>query len=601
MHHGYSGDYEEAVKCLNELQTNKDVLKEIRRNSDAYALFNIPKVKHFIKLLNIQMEDIDALPIIHVSGTKGKGTTCAFTERILRNHGFKTGLFTSPHMLTVSERIKINGQPLSADKFCTYFWPIYERLRNSENINNGLVPSFFQFLTCMAFSVFMQEKVDVAIFEVGIGGQYDSTNIVRKPIVCGITSIGIDHVIVLGDTHSKIAWHKAGIIKPKVPVFTVMQPPDAMKVLMRRAHDNRSELKICPPLHNYDQFPASEKIKLRLKGAVYRINASLAIQLAHTFLQKIDKKNGLHLSNGYHVNGLRISNVSEFNHNEFPNYEQEEAEAKANGTYHSEDDKVDVDDIPVLGPIFPLSAEYKSALEDCYLDGRSQIIKRGNTRFYLDGAHTLSSIKYSLKWFQKMSSTFSKHDRDPAFVLVFNCTEDRDAAVLLKPLLNFPFTRVVFSPSIEDNSLTKKETLNSMSSFQDQLDICANNKRLWVALETLDFDRNHKKNHDILMNGFGGKHIKKSESNGYLDDSSNFYSSTDEEMSEFDDLMNKKTVFNPMDKIYSHTNATPIIVDCVKKAMESIQNPSKETHVYVTGSLYLVATFLKILKDETKI
>ncbi|XP_065323400.1 folylpolyglutamate synthase, mitochondrial-like isoform X2 [Gordionus sp. m RMFG-2023] len=550
MHHGYSGDYEEAVKCLNELQTNKDVLKEIRRNSDAYALFNIPKVKHFIKLLNIQMEDIDALPIIHVSGTKGKGTTCAFTERILRNHGFKTGLFTSPHMLTVSERIKINGQPLSADKFCTYFWPIYERLRNSENINNGLVPSFFQFLTCMAFSVFMQEKVDVAIFEVGIGGQYDSTNIVRKPIVCGITSIGIDHVIVLGDTHSKIAWHKAGIIKPKVPVFTVMQPPDAMKVLMRRAHDNRSELKICPPLHNYDQFPASEKIKLRLKGAVYRINASLAIQLAHTFLQN---------------------------------------------------DKVDVDDIPVLGPIFPLSAEYKSALEDCYLDGRSQIIKRGNTRFYLDGAHTLSSIKYSLKWFQKMSSTFSKHDRDPAFVLVFNCTEDRDAAVLLKPLLNFPFTRVVFSPSIEDNSLTKKETLNSMSSFQDQLDICANNKRLWVALETLDFDRNHKKNHDILMNGFGGKHIKKSESNGYLDDSSNFYSSTDEEMSEFDDLMNKKTVFNPMDKIYSHTNATPIIVDCVKKAMESIQNPSKETHVYVTGSLYLVATFLKILKDETKI
>lgn len=99
-------------------------------------------------------------------------------------------------------------------------------------------PTYFRYLNLLAFHAFVEEQVDVAILEVGIGGQYDSTNIVEKPIVCGITALGLDHVNVLGNTIDKIAWHKAGIIKPKAPVVAFEQPAEAMQVIEERAKDN---------------------------------------------------------------------------------------------------------------------------------------------------------------------------------------------------------------------------------------------------------------------------------------------------------------------------------------------------------------------------
>lgn len=175
--------------------------------------------------------------LIHISGTKGKGSTSSLTQSIIRNYPgdkpIKTGLFTSPHLVAVRERIRINGAPISEALFAKYSQDVWERLEATKEEALAEIeasnkdakaalrntrehpdkPIYFRYLTLVALHAFIQEKVDCAILEVGVGGEYDSTNIIEKPIVCGITALGLDHVSVLGNTIDQIAWHKAGIIK----------------------------------------------------------------------------------------------------------------------------------------------------------------------------------------------------------------------------------------------------------------------------------------------------------------------------------------------------------------------------------------------------
>ena len=155
-------------------------------------------------------DDLKGLHIIHVAGTKGKGSTCSFAESMLRRSGLKTGLFTSPHMVQVRERIRINGKPVSEGLFVRYLDETWGKL---SAVAAEEMPTYFRFLTLMAFHTFLQEKVDVAVVEVGIGGLFDATNVIDKPIVCGITSLGLDHVKLLGNSLVSIAKHKAGIMK----------------------------------------------------------------------------------------------------------------------------------------------------------------------------------------------------------------------------------------------------------------------------------------------------------------------------------------------------------------------------------------------------
>lgn len=161
---------------------------------------------------------------------------CSFVESILREHGLKTGFFSSPHLVSVTERIRLNGVPISEAYFAKQFWSLYRRLNDAKEESNDM-PPYFKFLTLMAFNVFLAEKVDVAIIEVGIGGVHDCTNVVRKTKTVGITSLGLDHVDVLGDTVEKIAWQKAGIIKQHSNVFTVRQPGMANEIIAKQAED----------------------------------------------------------------------------------------------------------------------------------------------------------------------------------------------------------------------------------------------------------------------------------------------------------------------------------------------------------------------------
>jgi folylpolyglutamate synthase len=248
---------------LNRLKTNAQYISEaIRKEKGSNSSQSLEKTIHFLSLLDIKPEELNRLKVIHVSGTKGKGSTCAFAESILRRLGYKTGFYSSPHLVAARERIRINGQPLSEDEFAKYFWTVYNKIEESKDNNTGM-PPYFNFLTLMAFKVFLEESVDVTILEVGIGGEYDCTNVVPKPVVTGVSSLGFDHCSLLGNTIEKIAWQKAGIFKPSVPAFTVEQKEAAIKVLKSRAVEKMCSLHVCPSLPLYPHFAP---IQLGIKG-----------------------------------------------------------------------------------------------------------------------------------------------------------------------------------------------------------------------------------------------------------------------------------------------------------------------------------------------
>ncbi len=186
-----------------------------------------------------------ATPVVHVAGSKGKGSTCALITTALSANGLRTGLYTSPHLHRFTERIRVDGAPVEEDVFASLIerlWPDVEAIENRGDL--GKV-SVFEMLTAMAFVHFRDISADCAVIEVGLGGRLDATNLV-EPEVSVITPVGLDHVAVLGDTVEKIAAEKAGIIKPGVPVVSSPQHPDAARVIRQTAAAAGSRLVEAP-------------------------------------------------------------------------------------------------------------------------------------------------------------------------------------------------------------------------------------------------------------------------------------------------------------------------------------------------------------------
>ncbi len=182
-----------------------------------------------------------ATPVVHVAGSKGKGSTCAMITAALSANGLRTGLYTSPHLHRFTERIRVDGAPVDEGVFAGLIerlWPDAAAIEQRGDL--GKV-SVFEMLTAMAFVHFRDIAADCAVIEVGLGGRLDATNLVQ-PEVSVITPVGLDHVAVLGDTVEKIAAEKAGIIKPGVPVVSSPQHPDAARVIRRTAADAGSRL-----------------------------------------------------------------------------------------------------------------------------------------------------------------------------------------------------------------------------------------------------------------------------------------------------------------------------------------------------------------------
>ncbi len=213
------------------------------------------------------------LRFIHVAGTNGKGSTCAMLASVYREAGYRVGLFTSPHLVSFRERLQVNGELISADAVVALVDSIRPLMQQFPDENH---PTFFEAVTVMALNYFVQKECDLVIWETGLGGRLDATNIVT-PEVSVITNVQIDHQKWLGETLMSIAREKAGIIKPGVPVVAGVRSPEPLAVIEAKAREGGSPLHRAPSFG--DAIRSLGHVRLALAGEHQKRNAAVAIEV----------------------------------------------------------------------------------------------------------------------------------------------------------------------------------------------------------------------------------------------------------------------------------------------------------------------------------
>ena len=406
--------YADAIRLLNSLQSNRTVVSSISDASRDMNVDAIPEMLEWTRRAGYKAEHFaeQGLRCIHVAGTKGKGSVCVIVENMLLQYRpkdpgrstfvngkrmflGKIGLYTSPHLMDVRERIRIDGSPISESLFTRSFFELWDRFSaaalssnrpHTISFSSETKPGYFRYLTLLAMHVFVKEGVETAIVECGIGGEYDSTNILPPEAVtaCAITRLGIDHVGMLGNTIEEIAWHKAGIMKKHVPVFTITQLPEAHEILKERAAEKSAPLSVIPRLPSLDR----DEVKIGLDGDFQKDNASLAVIVAVSHLQTL---------------GI-VDNVPS------------------------------PDDIRTCH-VRQLPEKILHGLETVTWQGRWQVQKEGNIEWYIDGAHTVDSIQATAHWYCGKVLAAKEGPCPPtATMLIFN-QQDRDPEPLLWTLL----------------------------------------------------------------------------------------------------------------------------------------------------------------------
>ena len=306
-----------------------------------------------------------SLRFIHVAGTNGKGSTCAMLESIYRAAGLRTGLFTSPHLVSFRERIQVDRQLIPENDIVR----LVDELRAAKG---DLESTLFEFAAVVALKYFAEQKCDLVIWETGLGGRLDATNIVT-PLASVITNIAFDHQQYLGDTLAKIAAEKAGIIKPSIPVVTATDDPSAFAVIEATARENNS------PLTRVNQpLPAHSG----LLGEHQKLNAALALAT-----------------------------------------------------------------VQVLQPQIPVTdAQVRTGLASVQWPGRLQLLRRGNQRILLDGAHNLAGA-------ETLRAALQSDFAGAPPVLIFGALADKqwtEICNVLAPLAKSIFTVPVASPRTAD-------------------------------------------------------------------------------------------------------------------------------------------------------
>ncbi|VDP20945.1 unnamed protein product [Schistosoma margrebowiei] len=462
-------------------------------------------LKNLLKLFVQQDQQLRDLHVIHVTGSKGKGSVCSMVENVLQKSGFLTGFLSSPHLINVEERIRINGRPISRDHFASLFWDVHGTLLEFTKTSINIpMPSFLHYIFVMACKAFVDEKVslplsfsllalsvyqfqaiqdllkeeettmggnwkgikgvltstcqevDVGIFEVGIGGRYDHTNIFKDPYVTVVTSLALEHTNILGNTIAEIAWAKAGIFKTgSIALVSHGQSDEAMNKFVEEAELVKCPLYVAPTL---DSLLTTENMTEPFKDIFDNMKTIPNSQLLNL--------------------ALSLTTVNYWF-------------AKLHGTTNN--DNVTNIGLQPTSEWKPSSTVLLNALSARW-PGRWQIVIRKNITYYLDGAHTVESLQSAIKWFQNESFA-SNNNRRPIRIIIFTVIGPRDPKPFLKCLQSssFTFDLVVFA-NPHDGQF---EILPSKESHDE---LCFN---IWRQLESKSNTGSNSTSHSIAS-----KHVK---------------------------------------------------------------------------------------------
>jgi dihydrofolate synthase/folylpolyglutamate synthase len=385
--------YQQAIDYLFE-RTDYEKQERLRYN---VTTFNLDRMQKLLSLLGNPHKKIHT---VHIGGTKGKGSTATMLARMIEANGYKVGLYTSPHVVHLHERITINSTMISDSEMCSLLNRVYAPV---EKLSKTDPPTFFEIMTAMAFMHFLDNEVDIAVIETGLGGRLDSTNVI-KPKVIGITSLSIDHQNLLGNTIDSIAKEKAGIFKRGVPTVTVQQEPSAMRVLRSQATAVRAPLSVTGSDIDFSQrfetsrehgphtricltTPTSkfEHLRVPLHGRHQAINCGLALAM----LDKL-KSAGYKIDNNKAAEGL-----------------------------------------------------YKVSLA-----GRMEMIWH-DPRIMIDAAHNAASI-------QALIHAVGQNIPYDSMVVIFGCNSDKDVGGMLQ-MLQFGADKVIFTRSNSPKAVSPED------------------------------------------------------------------------------------------------------------------------------------------------
>lgn len=379
-------------------------------------------LERMVELLALRGNPHLKLKVLHIGGTNGKGSTIAFLKKMLEKLGLRVGVFSSPYLIHYTDQISINGESISEARL-EALMADYQSLLEGEVVANLQGTTEFEIITALAYDYFASEQVDVAIMEVGMGGLLDSTN-VCQPILTGITTIGLDHVALLGDTLEAIAEQKAGIIKQGMPLVTGRIAPEALTVIDRIAEEKdaprlaygtdyqvrHQESVVTGEVFDYTSAVRQGRFQTSLLGLYQIENAGMAIALLDTFCQE---------------DGRELAN------NDF------------------------------LG----------QALEETSWPGRLEIVSR-DPLMILDGAHNPHAIKALLVTLQERFADYHKE-------ILFTCIKTKALEDMLDLLGAMPDTELTLTHFADsratDESVLKEAAKSRNLSYQDWHDFLEQN------------------------------------------------------------------------------------------------------------------------------
>jgi dihydrofolate synthase/folylpolyglutamate synthase len=387
-------------------------LRIVRYNSQN---FDLERMRTLLKKLGNPQ---DQFRTVHVAGTKGKGSTCAMIASMLQACGYKVGLYTSPHLVDIRERIQINGEMIPQAEFARLIKamePMVTRARPT--------PSYFDVLTAAAFKYFADQKVDIAVIETGLGGRLDSTNVI-KPEVTAITSISKDHMAQLGNTLALIAQEKAGIFKKDIPAVTVVQDPDAEAVLARVAAKVGAPFDVTGKSIEFSyRFESS-----RMLGPHNRVCLTTAnTKFEHLAVPLMGEHQAINC-------GLALAVIDKLKQRGLPISDSKAMEGLAKTT----------------------------------IPGRMEIINQ-TPKVIVDGAHNAASI-------DAMMRAIGQHVPYDSMVVIFGCCGDKDVAGMLERITSGAdkviFTKVNNIRTADPNELAARyvEQFGKMAQVADTLE-----------------------------------------------------------------------------------------------------------------------------------